>query len=100
MARIVRLTESDLTRIVRRVISEQSQTQTYKNTIKAYSWNPLANGEDAMSITLSNGKQYTYYCEGVNKGKLSPKDKPYFIRHSELSVSPEEWSEVPAACPK
>jgi hypothetical protein len=31
MKRIIRLTESDLTRIVRRVIKEQSSTQLYKN---------------------------------------------------------------------
>jgi hypothetical protein len=100
MKKIVRLTESDLTRIVRRVISEQSQTQTYKNTIDAYSWNPLDNGVDAVNFTLSNGKQYTYYCEGSNKGRISPREQRYFIPDKDLSVSPSEWRDVPAACPR
>jgi hypothetical protein len=53
-----------------------------------------------VNFTLSNGKQYTYYCEGSNKGRISPREQKYFIPDKDLSVSPSEWRDVPAACPR
>ena len=66
MKRIIRLTESDLTRIVRRVIMEQTPKVKPPNISRA--------------ITLDNGeaKRFTSTLENINSVLLSLFDKTYF----------------------
>ena len=56
MKRIIRLTESDLTRIVRRVIKEQSSAQLYKNG-ETYINNKLSR---PIKINSFNGETKNY----------------------------------------
>jgi hypothetical protein len=61
MKRIIRLTESDLARIVKRVIMEQT-TSLDDQTITKLS---IKSGSIGSSVTLSNGETYNYTPEDV-----------------------------------
>jgi hypothetical protein len=80
MKRIVRLTESDLTRIVRRVIMEQEQQLTIFDTMF----------KDRCSTGVSGG-QFTYSCGGsttyvscstkqFTDASGQPKDQPLYSK--------------------
>jgi hypothetical protein len=66
MKRIVRLTESDLTRIVRRVIKEQAQAQPIKKE-----WEPIYLGH----VDLPNSQRPAFYNDTKRSVKLSDGSK-------------------------
>jgi hypothetical protein len=73
MKRIVRLTESDLTRIVRRVINEQGQTK-YTNPKPNPNFNVIDFNVGAV--------RYSFHCTGqpsriTKQGKMDPNTKTY-----------------------
>jgi hypothetical protein len=68
MSRIVRLTESDLTRIVRRVISEQALTDRNSVMQQSMKLNITASGRESGSNTMfikRYGQEIDVRCDGT-----------------------------------
>jgi hypothetical protein len=119
MKRIIRLTESDLTRIVRRVINEQAGAD-WGSYLAAAQKNPKGsmltsyayNGVDSVGFEVSNyagtqwvrnSKQYYYGCPSKGgDGKFTDEDlNPVPSVVSQLDANNPSWKNlVISKCPK
>ena len=66
MTRIIRLTESDLTRIVRRVITEGADTLKYTNPMKAEISKSVSEGKHNIIAIKTNNVTRKYKIIGTN----------------------------------
>ena len=96
MKRIIRLTESDLTRIVRRVMNEQL---TKKEDIKSFQ-----DYMDTIGPWVKKGKKYSKLNKGVGYGNFGPNTKAagkvYGKKYQESKKSSEKSEKKPTKIEK